>query len=180
MYCPECNTKFNEPTYVDEIAYFVCETCGFCLEKPGYVKLTLEEKIKKFEDENKVKLPKEYLEFDKRPSGLAFKNPNSSSPNIQYYNHNKYWTLEQFINLDPEERGISIFDNDYLIKEWDLPSGIILIAGSGHYWYALDYRRNSNQPEVIFIESENADFEIIGKSFKDFINSLVPYKEEKT
>lgn len=40
--------------------------------------------------------------------------------------------------------GIAIDDgigeNNYLLKEWELPKGLILFGVDGHSWVALDYR----------------------------------------
>ena len=180
MICSECKAKLPAPTYVEDIAYFVCESCGHCEEIPGYIEQTLEERIDSFKKEIEVKLPKDYLEFDhKNTYDLAFEGPKSSSENIRYYSSRKYWSLEEFFQFEPVEGGLSIFESENYRKEWDLPEGIFLIAGSGHYWYALDYRRNNKEPEVIFIESENADYEVIGKTFKDFQNSLVKHEQKE-
>ena len=49
----------------------------------------------------------------------------------------------------------SILDTDYLKQEWGIEQdNIILIAGDGHYWIALDYRK-SQEPTITYFDTEN-------------------------
>ncbi|MGY3215794.1 hypothetical protein ACVWWV_000296 [Bacillus sp. TE9122W] len=39
-------------------------------------------------------------------------------------------------------------DSAYLIKEWELPEGLVLISGDGHTWVAMDYRKMKKNPAI--------------------------------
>ncbi|EDW21735.1 SMI1/KNR4 family protein [Bacillus pumilus] len=62
-------------------------------------------------------------------------------------------------------RGIAkdegIMDSDYLIEEWELPEGLVLICGDGHTWIALDYRETKEHPPVHYFDLEDeTDFKL--------------------
>lgn len=54
-----------------------------------------------------------------------------------------------------------IMDSDYLIEEWELPEGLVLICGDGHTWIALDYRETKEHPPVHYFDLEyETDFKL--------------------
>lgn len=62
-------------------------------------------------------------------------------------------------------RGIAknegIMDSDYLIEEWELPEGLVLICGDGHTWIALDYRETKEHPPIHYFDLEDeTDFKL--------------------
>ncbi|MFW0810224.1 SMI1/KNR4 family protein [Bacillus pumilus] len=70
-------------------------------------------------------------------------------------------------------RGIAknegIMDSDYLIEEWELPEGLVLICGDGHTWIALDYRETKEHPTVHYFDLEyETDFKL-ADSFDELI-----------
>ncbi|WP_282060791.1 SMI1/KNR4 family protein [Bacillus pumilus] len=70
-------------------------------------------------------------------------------------------------------RGIAknegIMDSDYLIEEWELPEGLVLICGDGHTWIALDYRETEEHPPVHYFDLEyETDFKL-ADSFDELI-----------
>jgi hypothetical protein len=64
---------------------------------------------------------------------------------------------------------VGAFDNAAL---HETPDGIIAIAGGGHDWLGLDYRRGSS-PAVIYQEDEDAEIEHVAASFDDLVAGLV-------
>lgn len=38
----------------------------------------------------------------------------------------------------------NVLNSKYMIAEWGLPSNQVLLAGEGHWWITLDYRRSSD------------------------------------
>lgn len=67
----------------------------------------------------------------------------------------------------------NILDTEYLTREWDLPSHQVLIAGEGHWWISLDYRKRK-KPSVVWLNVESdQDFQI-APSFAAFLAGLVP------
>ncbi|MFD1606520.1 SMI1/KNR4 family protein [Oceanobacillus luteolus] len=65
-----------------------------------------------------------------------------------------------------------ILDTDYLIKEWGLPSDIVLLDGDGHTWVALDYRGKKRKPSVVYLEVEEGNEFQLAESFDEFIAAL--------
>ncbi len=63
------------------------------------------------------------------------------------------------------ERDSALFDSKKLVKEWGLPEPLVLIHGDGHVWTALDYREPTDEPPVIFIESDTLKFVILAERF---------------
>ena len=67
----------------------------------------------------------------------------------------------QFNHLRGIAKGEGIMDSDYLIEEWELPEGLVLICGDGHTWIALDYRETKEHPPVHYFDLEyETDFKL--------------------
>lgn len=115
-----------------------------------------------------VKLPVEYINILQEQNGgyIIFNSHPSPVPTS--------WS-ENSVNID-FIMGISkkagVFETPYLIKEWDLPIGIIVISGDGHAFIALDYRENNFDPKVIYIDIDMAQVVTIANNFKVFLNNL--------
>ena len=75
--------------------------------------------------------------------------------------------------------GTGILNNPYLIKEWNLPQGIIIFSGDGHSFIGFDYRTTKNEPSVVYIQVEDIqDIRVIklASNFNEFLKNL--YVEE--
>ena len=43
-----------------------------------------------------------------------------------------------------------------MIQEWDLPNDLVLIAGEGHWWIALDNRFHvDDNPPLVYLDEDN-------------------------
>ncbi|MCM2990319.1 SMI1/KNR4 family protein [Bacillus safensis] len=74
-----------------------------------------------------------------------------------------------FDHLRGIAKGEGIMDSDYLIEEWELPEGLVLICGDGHTWIALDYRETKEHPPVHYFDLEyETDFKL-ADSFDELI-----------
>ena len=62
---------------------------------------------------------------------------------------------------------------EYMTKEWGLPPRQVLLAGDGHFWITLDYRRG-DVPSVAWIDTECDEDIQIADSFEAFLKGLVP------
>ncbi|RQW18642.1 SMI1/KNR4 family protein [Bacillus sp. C1-1] len=70
-----------------------------------------------------------------------------------------------------------IYDSPYLIKEWDLPAGIVLFSGTGHSWLAFDYRQTKENPPIVYFEVDAETMEYpLADHFDAFLEML--YVEE--
>lgn len=75
----------------------------------------------------------------------------------------------QFDHLRGIAKGEGIMDSDYLIEEWELPEGLVLICGDGHTWIALDYRETKEHPAIQYFDLEyETDFKL-ADSFDELI-----------
>jgi hypothetical protein len=77
---------------------------------------------------------------------------------------------------DPPGMGKGILVTPYMLREWNLPKGIVLIDGDGHRWIALDYREcgPTGIPSVVWLNPD-ADEDIqLAPTFEDFVSGLVP------
>ena len=65
-----------------------------------------------------------------------------------------------------------IYATTYLIKEWGLPKDLVLLNGDGNSWIGLDYRKNPQEPSVVYLESDS-DVEItLAANFEEFLSKL--------
>jgi hypothetical protein len=114
-----------------------------------------------------IKLPVEYISILKEQNGgyIIYNAHPSPVPTS--------WS-ENSVNID-HIRGIGeggILDSPYLITEWDLPEGVIIISGDGHSFIALDYRNTNNEPPVIYLDTQSNQVFKLTDSFKEFLNNL--------
>jgi hypothetical protein len=72
--------------------------------------------------------------------------------------------------------GSSLFDPPYLVQEWGLPDGLVLLSGDGHSWIALDYREAAAEdgPPVIYVDAESRQVVRLAGSFRHFVEGLMP------
>ncbi len=70
----------------------------------------------------------------------------------------------------------NILESECISEEWGLPEKQILLAGDGHWWITLDYRKG-NIPGVRWFDVEFGEDMHIANSFDEFIAGLVPGDE---
>lgn len=68
---------------------------------------------------------------------------------------------------------LSLFDSPALIEEWQLPSGLVLLGGDGHVWYALDARAEDRLP-VVAVDADSAQVLQLTETFESFLEALAP------
>jgi hypothetical protein len=68
----------------------------------------------------------------------------------------------------------SLLDTPYLVKEWGLPSPIVLLSGDGHCWIGLDYRRcgPDGDPAVTWFDIELDTELTLASDFRTFAEKL--------
>ncbi|MFF2288694.1 SMI1/KNR4 family protein [Peribacillus butanolivorans] len=135
----------------------------------GSSKPVTDSEIAEFEEQLNIKLPSTYLELLRIQNGGYIT-----------YNAFKNDTLENGIMID-HIYGIggelSILDSTYLIKEWELPEKLVLFAGDGHTWFAMDYRKTDENPPIIYIEVDEEIIDI-ASGFKTFLQGLYVEDED--
>lgn len=107
-----------------------------------------EEIVKKAEELFNVALPNSYIAILKQQNGgqpICNAHP-SPVPTVW---GESFVILEHIKGIGP---GNGILENDYLIKEWELPEGLILFNGDGHTWLAFDYRNATSNPPIVYVD----------------------------
>lgn len=127
-----------------------------------------ESTIQEAENTFNVKLPGEYIDILKIQNGGYIKFDSHYSPEPTSWSGDSI-NVEYIMGIGYDT---GILDTPILIKEWDLPDNIILICGDGHSWVAFDYRNQSKNPPVIYVDSEANQIIEIAPSFKVFLNNL--------
>ncbi|EUJ47435.1 SMI1/KNR4 family protein [Paenilisteria rocourtiae] len=116
-----------------------------------------------------VTLPKSYLEVLKKQNGGYLK---TNAVHVDFVNDDG----EGFILLDSLygiEPGRGIMDTEYLKEEWEITKdNIILIAGDGHSFIALDYGKDSSSPEITYIDTEHGDMHKICDDFDSLMDLM--------
>ncbi|MCY7500672.1 SMI1/KNR4 family protein [Bacillus pumilus] len=78
----------------------------------------------------------------------------------------------QFTHLRGIAEDDGIMESEYLIEEWDLPKGLILINGDGHTWVAMDYRKTKENPPIHYFDLEMEEDFKLADSFDELIKGL--------
>ncbi|MFP7270259.1 SMI1/KNR4 family protein [Bacillus safensis] len=88
--------------------------------------------------------------------------------------HSNSWAEDhiQFNHLLGIAEGEGIMDSAYLIKEWELPEGLVLINGDGHTWVAMDYQKTKENPAIHYFDVEMEEDFKLADSFDEFIEGL--------
>jgi hypothetical protein len=84
--------------------------------------------------------------------------------------------FDSLLGIGRDERGVTLLDSPYLVKEWGLPSPVVLLSGEGPCWIGLDYRMcgPSGNPSVTWFD---ADFKAelpLAEDFRAFVEGLMP------
>lgn len=82
----------------------------------------------------------------------------------------------ELMGIGTGEHGLSLLDTPYLVKEWGLPSPIVLLSGDGHHWIGLDYRSHgeSGEPSVTWFDAESGAELPLAADFRAFVEGLQP------
>ena len=67
----------------------------------------------------------------------------------------------------------SVLGTTYLIAEWELPEQLVILDGDGHWWVAFDYRQSTENPPIVFVDSDSRDTLHIANDFAQFFGSFV-------
>lgn len=124
-----------------------------------------ESTLKKAEDLLGVKLPSSYIKLmQSQNGGHLFRNSfKLNSEKIQ---------IDHLLGIGRKSKE-GILVTPYMIKEWELPSNLVLISGDGHSWVALDYRQEKSEPSISFIDTEQGIDVQLANNFEDFTGQLI-------
>jgi hypothetical protein len=139
-----------------------------------------DELVSEIESRLGVKLPDAYIALMKLRNGgymsqHLIKVEQQIPQPFLYYIDKGCIAVTQIFGLSRNEgEYATIAQNGYLLREWDLPAGLVLIDGDGHTWIALDYRERKHNPSVVFVVSDGPQIITIASDFAEFIERLVP------
>ncbi|APJ11161.1 MULTISPECIES: SMI1/KNR4 family protein [Bacillus] len=126
------------------------------------------EEVAKAEKKLGVTLPDTYKKLILEQNGgyivhnaFPTSHPNSWAEDHIQFNH--------LLGIAEDE---GIMDSAYLIKEWELPEGLVLINGDGHTWVAMDYRKTKENPAIHYFDVEMEEDFKLADSFDEFIEGL--------
>ncbi|MBZ9519415.1 SMI1/KNR4 family protein [Bacillus safensis] len=140
------------------------------IDEEGYYtlkKITAEE-VAKAEKKLGVTLPDTYKKL------ILEQNGGYTVHNAFPTTHSNSWAEDhiQFNHLLGIAEDEGIMDSGYLIKEWELPEGLVLINGDGHTWVAMDYRKTNENPAIHYFDVEMEEDFKLADSFDEFIQGL--------
>lgn len=140
------------------------------IDEEGYYtlkKITAEE-VAKAEKKLGVTLPDTYKKL------ILEQNGGYTVHNAFPTTHSNSWAEDhiQFNHLLGIAEDEGIMDSAYLIKEWELPEGLVLINGDGHTWVAMDYRKTKENPAIHYFDVEMEEDFKLADSFDEFIEGL--------
>ncbi|MGJ5835040.1 SMI1/KNR4 family protein [Bacillus sp. G402] len=140
------------------------------IDEEGYytLKKINEAEIAKAEKKLGVTLPDTYKKL------ILEQNGGNTIHNAFPTTHSNSWAEDhiQFNHLLGIAAGEGIMDSAYLIKEWELPEGLVLINGDGHTWVAMDYRKTKVNPTIHYFDVEMEEDFKLADSFDEFIEGL--------
>ena len=130
------------------------------------------EMIKKAEEKLKIKLPQSYITILNEQNGGSIKF-NAYPTDVPTSWADDHINVDHILGIGPKD---SIVQSEELIKEWDMPEGLILFNGDGHTWVAFDYRTVSSNPSIVYVDNEDDMIIKIADTFDEFLERL--YTEE--
>lgn len=87
---------------------------------------------------------------------------------------------DQIYGIGPYFPSLTAVDwSDY--KDWvsfEL-KGLIPFDGDGHWYICLDYRKNHNNPQVTYIDTECDSQELVANSFSEYLRQLIIEDEDE-
>ncbi|WP_144678753.1 MULTISPECIES: SMI1/KNR4 family protein [Bacillus] len=140
------------------------------IDEEGYytLKKINEAEIAKAEKKLGVTLPDTYKKL------ILEQNGGYTIHNAFPTTHSNSWAEDhiRFNHLLGIAEDEGIMESAYLIKEWELPEGLVLINGDGHTWVAMDYRKTKENPTIHYFDVEMEEDFKLADSFDEFIEGL--------
>ncbi|MFD3930212.1 SMI1/KNR4 family protein [Streptomyces sp. NPDC058614] len=82
--------------------------------------------------------------------------------------------LDMMMGIGRHDDQLSLLDSPYLVKEWGLPSPVVLLSGDGHCWIPLDYRvcGRQGEPSVAWFDADWKSELTLAANFEAFMEGL--------
>src|SRR5215216_5343247 len=132
-----------------------------------------DEMVGRAEDMLGVQLPNAYLALLRFQNGGytadAFQVHPAPEPTSWAIDHVPF---DSMFGIGQNNEGI--LQTPYLLQEWGMPAGLVLLTGDGHWWIALDYRRSGpgGPPSVVWYDNEVGEDIQLADDFATFLQGL--------
>ena len=133
-----------------------------------------EEAVSKFEASSSLCLPEAYKSFlkssielpiDLKPVPVTDPVPKQ----MEYFVDDGHVSVGHFLGTRIKD-GEYVLDAVYLAREWEIPDKMVLIAGDGHTWFALDYSAKRADPPVVFLAGYEWLSVRVANHFEEFLS----------
>ena len=122
-----------------------------------------DEDLKQVEEKLGVKLPASYVELMKVHNGGDLAYSLLQSGRLE----DGEAEIDNIYGIDLED---GIGNSPYLVEEWEMEKGLVVFSGDGNYQLAFDYRKDDEEPSIVYFEDEKP--KKIAKNFKLFLKKL--------
>ncbi len=141
--------------------------------------------IDEIEQQLGIKLPLSYVSLMKKWNGGHLRDEYQIlikgivPENLNYYLGDGFWTLSTLAGISSDaSNSDGLVCTAQTAHEWGIPDKVIAFDGDAHTWVAFDYRdSNSEEPKIIFIESDDLQSFNLADDFASFIDQLIPSTE---
>lgn len=130
-----------------------------------------------------VTLPESYVELMRKCNGgytndAAMGTPQPTSWAPDHVPVDMIFGIPAVSDLGQFGTGLGIIQTAYMTQEWDLPRGLVLLNGDGHWWIGLDYRESGPKgpPTVVWINIDRNEDIQLAENFAAFREQLMPAK----
>ncbi|CAA9494648.1 MAG: hypothetical protein AVDCRST_MAG85-1404 [uncultured Solirubrobacteraceae bacterium] len=125
-----------------------------------------DERLAHAERELGVTLPDAYVELLRLQNGGGVA--------AAYDGFSEEASLESLAGVGPTRVGHTILDSRAIRHTWEMPDGLVLLEGDGHTWVALDYRRTTTDPPVVWWDNDEEAGTELAPDFRSFVEALRP------
>lgn len=146
---------------------------------PTYTKAKAAE-IRRLEKSLGVKFPAELAKIWTSHGGgpLRYDGVKPAQPLPKAHTPRSVYQIEYLPNFHAKDQIWSFEETVANAHEvWELDPKLIPLAGDGHYWTCLDYRKSA-VPSVVHVETDSGEKTLVAKSFGSLLAGLIRASEE--
>ena len=129
-----------------------------------------DELIKLAEEQLGITLPKTYIRLLKEQNGGSIIFNAYPAPEHEIFGNDSIEV--DFIEGIGKDDGI--LKSEEMIEEWEMPKGLVLFNGDGHFWLAFDYRHTLSNPPIVYVDNTDEVSQVIkiAENFDEFLDRL--------
>ena len=129
-----------------------------------------DELIKLAEEQLGITLPKTYIKLLKEQNGGSIIFNAYPAPDHEIFND----TSIEVDYIEGIGKDDGILKSEEMIEEWEMPKGLVLFNGDGHFWLAFDYRHTISNPPIVYVDNTDEVTQVIkiAENFDEFLDRL--------